>query len=83
MSGEIDWEARLDAIETRADLARFVLMLSRDAEARPEEWENPSLPRFLEAMAAWIGDTEDAARGSTRPRWRTFAEMLLAARVYE
>jgi hypothetical protein len=43
-------------------------------------WENPDLGRFLEAMHAWMEDNE---RIGTHPSWRTFADMLMAAKIYE
>ena len=43
--------------------------------------ENLDLGSFLEAMHAWTEDMGD--RVPSQPSWRTFAEMLMAATVYE
>ena len=45
------------------------------------DWENPDLGRFLESMHAWTEDMGDGV--ASQPSWRTFADMLLAAKFYE
>lgn len=84
---------RVDSKET---FLEFVHALRSDWEAsRIEEsqhpsspygpsachWENPDLGRFLEAMQSWTEDMGD--RVSPQPSWRTFADMLMAAKIYE
>jgi hypothetical protein len=84
---------RVDSKET---FLEFVAALRTDWEAsRAEEsaqpsspygpaareWENPDLGRFLEAMQAWTEDMGD--RVAAQPSWRTFADMLMAAKIYE
>ena len=84
----MDLDMRLDAIHTKDDLAGFVAELKADLLRNPEDWENPDLPSYLEAMTAWIQSMEafyqNAGRGfPDPPSWKTFAEILLAARIYE
>ena len=82
------------AVTTRAEFVAFVRGLREDlraslaAEATSPSspygpahggWENPTLDRFLEALAAYADD----AAVSEPPTWRTFAEFLAAAKVYE
>ena len=71
---------RVDSKET---FLEFVSALRADWEARGREpeWENPDLGRFLEAMQAWTEDMGD--RVAPQPSWRTFADMLMAAKIYE
>ena len=45
---------KIDRITTNKDLANFIEALRSDLLANPNDWENPNLERFLEAMAAWI-----------------------------
>lgn len=76
-------------IETRNDFAKLLDLLHKDYIANSEEWENTSLEMYLEAMAAWLKDSEKyyAHRGELtnldQPSWRVLADALLAARVYE
>ena len=82
--GEADNEEGLVAaaanLSTREELAAFIGYLVSDLKAHPDRWENSDLPRFLEAMQAWMADRgpdEDAVK------WRMIASTLLAARGYE
>ena len=83
-------------VDSRETFLEFVSALRTDWEAsRAEEsaqasppygpsagaWENPDLGRFLEAMRAWTEDMGD--RVAPQPSWRTFADMLMAAKIYE
>lgn len=43
-------------------------------------WENPLLGDYLAAMYAW---TEDKGECINEPSWRTFADILYAAKIYE
>ena len=84
----MDLDIKVDSIHTKDDLARFVADLRTDLLANPEDWENAELGLFLEAMAAWIEAMEGFYRNAGRsfpdpPFWKTFAEILLAARIYE
>jgi hypothetical protein len=75
-------------VHSREDLAQFVRALAKELRERPEAWQNPDLDSFLEAMSAWIEDMDGYYRNRgesvpSRPEWRTLAEILAAARVYE
>jgi hypothetical protein len=74
-------EDQLAQIHTPQDLSAFIAQLLQDYYDHPEAWENRDLPAFLEAMAAWIKDT--AKSQPQPPTWQAFAEMLLAASMYE
>ena len=52
-------------------------------------WENADLGRYLDAMASWLGSADNYYRNTgqtmdtSKPSWRLFANILLAAKVYE
>ena len=78
----------VDAVQSREAFASFVRSLAQDVRESPGSWENADLPSFLEAAAAWVEamDGYYANRGERlpeRPDWRTFAQILAAARIYE
>ena len=84
----MDLQEQLRLIASKGDLARFVDLLHQDLQMNPDAWENPTLDRFLEAMHAWLLDSEKLEQNSgaghpESPSWRTFAEILSAARIYE
>lgn len=78
----------IDSISTKEDFADFVSGLREELANNPDEWENQTLDRFLDAMESWIrmidayskntGDVE-----ALSPSWKTFAKILCAAKVYE
>ncbi|WP_405892283.1 hypothetical protein OG612_17365 [Streptomyces sp. NBC_01527] len=73
---------------SREALAAFVERLRDDYAQHGEEWENPTLERFLEALGAWITDSPGwyANFGQEMPPegdWTFFARALDAARIYE
>jgi hypothetical protein len=70
------------SVTSRAELARFVRALLAEFQSDAGGgWENPTLERFLEALAAYAADAGEGADGP--PTWRTFAELLAAARDFE
>ena len=79
---------RIDLIKTKDDLADFVEALKNDLISHPEEWENRTLERFLDAMSAWIKSVEGAYKNlgkevPVRPSWKIFADILYASKIYE
>jgi hypothetical protein len=80
--------SQVDAIQSRKDLADFVRTLQHDLRNHPDSWENISLDDYLEALAAWVDDMDGYYRNQGRPvpsqpSWKTLAEILLAAKLYE
>jgi hypothetical protein len=50
-------------------------------EAHTEDWENPTLEQFLEAMHAWLETMGPRIEG--RPSWKFLEVLLGAAKIYE
>ena len=67
------------SLSTKEEVVQFIARLRADLDANKAGWENPSLPRYLEAMQAYLNDTPP----SDEPKWRTIANVLLAASLYE
>jgi hypothetical protein len=82
-----------DSVQSRRDLISFLNQLKADFEANGPSWENKSLPDFLEALAMWAEDMDgyylnaglSAEVDLTKQtvKWRVFADLLMAARIYE
>ncbi len=66
-------------ISTKDELVRFIANLREDLAHNDGEWENVTLEAYLEAMEAWIDDSEFG----DEPPWRMFAKVLFAAGRYE
>jgi len=85
----MELDEQVEMIQTRSDFVAFVRAIRRDLQEYPESWENLSLDRYLEALAAWTEDMDGYflnIRGESvheQPSWRTLGYILLAARTYE
>lgn len=55
--------------------------LREDLRQRPEQWENPTLDRYLEAAGAWLGDWQ--SKHDEPLTWELVAKLFLAAKIYE
>ncbi|KAB2348443.1 DUF7660 family protein [Actinomadura rudentiformis] len=66
------------AVSSRDELITHVTRLC-ESVAKGEEIENPTIERFLEALAAWLDDVRDEAE----PSWSLVARALSAALIYE
>ena len=78
----------LAQVSSPEDLARFVKVLRKQMIESPEKWESVTLPDYLEAMSAWLEDASDPRSQANAilregPTWRTFAQILGAASMYE
>jgi hypothetical protein len=47
-----------ESIRTRDDFVKFVRDLRDDLIMNPDRWENPTLDRYLDALAAWDQDMD-------------------------
>ncbi|MEE1926460.1 hypothetical protein V0R50_31060 [Pseudomonas sp. 148P] len=84
----MDFEKMIDGIKTKEEFADFICGLKEDLELNSNEWENPTLERFLDAMEAWIRAMDFYAINSGGeevlvPSWQTFAKILFASKIYE
>lgn len=84
----MDFMSEISRIQNNKDLAKFVENLRQDLLANPDKWENANLDTFLNALAAWVSDSEGYFQNSKKQipeatTWQTVALILLAARSYE
>jgi len=78
----------LDQVESHTDVAQVVEQMLADLRSHPSEWENSTLERFLDALAASLeaipqGYTNRGETFPTQPNWKIFAEALVMASGYE
>ncbi len=86
----MDLVGQLDNVQTREDIAAFVRTLRENLleGGHADEWENPTLERYLAALATWVDDMDGyfQNRGETvpdQPSWNLIGQILYAARSYE
>jgi hypothetical protein len=76
-------------VATRLDVQRVIGQMRADLAGRgSQEWENPTLDRFLEALEAVLdglsGRLARQGKAETgQPDWALFADILVAATGYE
>jgi hypothetical protein len=75
-------------IRSKEDFIKFVGDLILDLKTNPNTWENKNLDDYLKALQRWTGDMEGYYINNNLPvpenvNWRIFADMLMAARMYE
>lgn len=71
--------AAAQSVSTREEFVRFVAGLREDLKANADDWANPSLDRFLDAIGGHVTDCPAA----DEPVWRTMAKTLCAASRYK
>lgn len=89
----MDWETgraasiEFEQVKSREDASQAVRRMLDDLNADPNAWENATLPRFLDALAAVVEGIPNAYAnaGNVEPvlDWRHLVEMLVAATGYE
>ena len=78
----------LGTVGSNRDVAAVVQRMLTDLSAHPDEWENATLDRFLEALAASWQDIPGLYRNRGEefpdaPTWKMIAEALIMASGYE
>lgn len=81
-------DADLATVKSYADVARLVGLMREDLVAHPDEWENPTLERFLDALAAILDSIPHNKQSYspetlTGPAWQLIANVLIGASGYE
>lgn len=74
----MDIYKQAEEINNQKDFVKFLNSLQKDLQENLSEWENDSLAKFLDALKGYCSDKDQK-----KTSWKTFAELLLAARVYE
>ncbi len=76
------------SVNSREEFISFLDAFLNDLRRNPTEWENSTLDSYLEAMKAWVEDSDGyySDKGQTLPQapsWRTIAEILISSKYYE
>ena len=75
-------------VSSKDGLVKLIEALAKDFKDNPDEWENKDLSSYLEAIASWIEDMDGYYENTNQPlpkdtNWKVFADILMAAKVYE
>jgi hypothetical protein len=78
-----------EEVTTREQFASFIEALRTDLLENESAWENPTLERFLEALASYVQDIPGYIKNTRSavdpevPSWQLFAVAFHGARIYE
>lgn len=73
----------------RKSFIEFLYLLRENLINNPENWENKTLPEFLEALASYTEDIQGyydnmkQNKNSDIAEWSIFADILKGAKIYE
>ena len=84
----MELDVLVNGVQSRHDLVAFIDALRGDLAANDSAWENPTLDRYLAALAAWTNDMDGYFHNQGQdvppePTWQLIAAMLYAAHLYE
>jgi len=81
---------RAKQLTSRDDFVAFIGELRQNLRDHPDEWENQTMELFLSGLhgfaanaAGYYANIGESDIDVDIPTWRGFADMLLAAKVYE
>jgi hypothetical protein len=83
-----DFNEIIKSIDDKKDFLKFMELLIADLKRNPDYWENNDLESYLQAMANWTEDMEGYYRNTNQPipknvDWKVFANILVAATIYD
>jgi hypothetical protein len=74
----IDMYDLAEQIKSKEEFDLFLKLFLKDCIRNCSNWENNTLERFFEALYAYSKD-----RNEVELSWNYFADLLLAAKIYE
>lgn len=78
----------ISTVKSKEDFIHFIEILVSDLKNNPDYWTNHSLESYLEGVASWSEDMEGYYENNNLPiptdiNWNVFANILMAATMYE
>jgi hypothetical protein len=64
--------------DSKESFIRFLNALAADFEADHDAWQNRTVPDYLNAVTAWLNDSE-----TPDTDWKFAAKMLYCGKIYE
>ena len=81
----MDIEKIADNVKSKEDFIKFLNAFIDNYIHDKENWENPELGRYMEAMERYLTDFTDQSleKIDFTPSWSLFARIMIAASIYE
>jgi hypothetical protein len=74
-----------EQVTDKDSFIKFLQALNEDLSNNGEEWENPELDRYIEAMKGYLNASTESSINKVdfTPSWSLFAKIMVAASIYE
>jgi hypothetical protein len=76
-------EEKIALVKSRKDLSRFLQKLADDFSHHKDSWENQHVGEYLEAISAWLSDTENSSKFKQELDWTEVAGFFAIGKDYE
>jgi hypothetical protein len=78
----------IEKITNKQQFLEFMQLLIDDFKNNPNEWENKTVNDYLDAIKSWTDDMDGYYVNNNLPvptnvNWQVFANILIAAKMYE
>ena len=76
----------IEKIGNKADFVYFLYLLAKDFKKNPQEWENQTIPEFLEQMAGWVEDYSTCPANDIEWEgidYKVLAQIIYMGKIYE
>lgn len=77
---------KINSISCKEDFVEYIKCLVRDYTDNHDEWENITIPDYLEQIASWIEDYSDSPANDIeweKIDFKILAQLLYMGKIYE
>lgn len=77
---------KIDSISCKKDFIEYIQSLATDYTDNKDEWENKTIPDYLEQIASWIEDYADSPANDIvweKIDFKILARLLYMGKIYE
>lgn len=76
---------QIETVKDRKMFIEFLNLLAKDFEEKPQEWENATVPQYLQSIAGWIEDSDDKNGNGEFDKldYQELAKIFYVGKIYE
>ena len=76
---------QIETVKDRNTFIEFLNLLAKDFEEKPQEWENATVPQYLQSIAGWIEDSDDRNGNGKLDKldYQELAKIFYVGKIYE
>ena len=83
--GKMNIFDQIGEVNDRDTFIEFLNMLAKDFEEKPQEWENATVPQYLQSIAGWMEDCDDRYVNEKLDKldYQELAKIFYVGKIYE